>query len=323
MHSPSVIAIGEVLIDFIPSSVAKLKDLQFFEKCPGGAPANFAVGISRLGIETAFIGKVGDDPFGEYLHEILEKEGVNVKHLKKGIPGENTSLAFVYYDKNLDRDFFFYRNNAADQKFSKEELIPEFFSNIKFLHIGSISLAVEPIRSATFEAIRLCKEAGGRVSFDPNIRLSFWESEDSLRKMLYKALKHTDIFLPSKDELDFIFPDEKIDEQQKIKLLFEKFPIEIVALKKGNEGCLIRERNGFNLQLPSFEIEITDTTGAGDGFNAGFIFGLVNNYTLEEAGIIGNAIGALVIQSKGAMASLPMKEKLKQFLSEQNLKIEI
>ncbi|NHJ04955.1 MAG: carbohydrate kinase [Candidatus Heimdallarchaeota archaeon] len=320
---PDVITIGEILIDFIPSKIAKLKDLQTFEKCPGGAPANCAVGIARLGINTAFIGKISDDPFGDYLLEILSREGIITDSVIKAKNGEKTSLAFVYYNENLERNFFFYRKNTADLKLTPNELKPNFFSKLKYLLFGTVSLTEEPVRSATFRAIELCKKNGGKVCFDPNIRLSLWENEKEFSEILHKALLQTDIFLPSKDELEFILNKAKIDEQKLIDELFTKYPIEIIALKKGKDGSIVKKRNNHFCEIPSFEVETKDTTGAGDGFNAGFIYGLVRNLTLEESALIGNAVGAIVVQKKGAMVSLPTIEELEKFLINQNVKIKL
>ncbi|MFW9923090.1 MAG: carbohydrate kinase, partial [Candidatus Thorarchaeota archaeon] len=188
MLLPDILAIGEILIDFIPSKIAPLKDLDSFQKCPGGAPANFAVGIAKLGLHSGFIGKVGNDPFGKFLIDFLEKSNVDTRNIIIANEGERTTLAFVYYDEKLDRDFFFYRNNSADIKLQAQELKSDYFVNSKFLHFGSVSLTHEPSRSAIFQAIDYCKKNGGKISFDPNIRLDLWKDEKSLRKILKEAL---------------------------------------------------------------------------------------------------------------------------------------
>ena len=323
MVPPSVIAIGEILVDFIPNEIAVLKDLDSFQKCPGGAPANYIVGLACLGVDVAFIGKVGDDPFGEYLREVLISESVDTTNLVKAKNGERTTLAFVYFDAEMDRDFFFYRKNAADINLTSEEIKSDLFREVSYLHFGSVSLTDEPIRSATFQAIDLCKQRGGKVCFDPNIRTSLWETKEEMRAQIELALEKVDIFLPSQNELEFFYNEKEFDEQKAVNDLFEKYPLELVVVKKGKEGCLIKERSGHFLTIPSFDVEIIDTTGAGDGFNVGFIFGLLNDLSLEEAGIIGNAIGALVIQKKGAMTSLPNKNDLEEFLAKQNIPIKL
>ncbi|MCK5158975.1 MAG: carbohydrate kinase family protein, partial [Candidatus Heimdallarchaeota archaeon] len=107
------------------------------------------------------------------------------------------------------------------------------------------------------------------------------------------------------------------------ELIMKKYPIDIVALKKGKEGCLIKKREDFFLAVPSFDVQVLDTTGAGDGFNVGFIFGLLEEKSIQEAGVIGNAVGALVVQKKGAMTSLPTREELQEFLKHQKVEIGI
>ncbi len=323
MVFPEVVSIGEVLVDFIPNEIANLKGLTSFQKCPGGAPANYIVGMSRLGVKTAFVGKVGDDPFGDYLRDVLQSEGVNVANLVKATNGERTTLAFVYYDNDMDRDFFFYRNNSADVNLTAEEIDSKLFQKTKYLHFGSLSLTEEPVKSATYRAIDICKENNGQICFDPNIRVDLWKNDEMLRAAIEQALEKVDIFLPSLTELQFLYNKKNFDEQDAIDYFFTKFPLKMIILKKGKEGCIIKERNGYFLTIPSFEVEIVDTTGAGDGFNVGFIFGLLNELSIEEAGIVGNAIGALVVQKKGAMTSLPFRNELEEFLQKENIPIKL
>jgi sugar/nucleoside kinase (ribokinase family) len=317
-----IIAIGEVLIDFVSVEIKDINEL-VFQQCPGGAPANFIVSLSRLGAKTAFIGKVGNDLFGEFLINTLTKEGVNTDNVVKAIKGEKTTLAFVFHDENKDRDFLFYRENSADQNLFEEELNAKLFKNIKYLHFGSVSLTEEPMRSTIFKAIELCKENGGKISFDPNIRPDLWEHSEVDTDILKIALNKADIFLPSESELIYFSDNKKLSEQELIDTLFSENNLELIVVKKGKDGCLIKQRNGLFAEIPSFEVPVIDTTGAGDGFNAGFIFGLLNNYSIEEAGIIGNAVGAFVIQRKGAMTALPTINELQEFLNEQNIKLKI
>ncbi len=323
MDFPVVLSIGEVLIDFISEEVGAINKVKGFQKCPGGAPANFAVGLARLGVDVAFVGKVGDDPFGEYLLDVLKKEKVNTENVIKAQKNERTALAFVSLDEDAEREFVFYRKNAADLQFTEKELKLDYLANAKYIHFGTVSLTEEPSRTATIAAIEKCREAGGKSCFDPNLRLDLWENLETIREIIDKVLKKTDILYPSLDELKFILQREDIEEQEAIDLIIEKYPIDIVALKRGKEGCLIKKREDFFLTIPAFDVDVLDTTGAGDGFNVGFIFGLIEEKSIEEAGIMGNAVGALVIQKKGAMTSLPSREELQEFLKNQKVEIGI
>ncbi len=323
MDFPVVISIGEVLIDFISEDTGTLDKVKGFQMCPGGAPANFAVGLARLGVKVAFVGKIGDDPFGKFLFKTLSDEKVNVENVVMAQKDERTALAFVSLDQNAERNFLFYRKNAADLQLIEQELNRDYLINAKYIHFGTVSLTEEPSRTTTIAAIDECRNAGGIACFDPNLRLDLWENPETLRLIIDKVLNKTDILYPSLEELKFILQVEDIEEQEAIQQIMEKYPINIVVLKRGKEGCLIKKRDDFFLTVPSFEVDVLDTTGAGDGFNAGFIFGLIEEKSIQEAGIIGNAVGALVVQKKGAMTSLPTREELQQFFKKQKVEIGI
>ena len=323
MGFPVVISIGEILIDFISEDKGTLDKAKGFQMYPGGAPANFAVGLARLGVEVAFVGKIGNDPFGKFLQKTLRDENVNVENVVKAQNNERTALAFVSLDEDAERDFVFYRKNAADLQLSVEELNQEYLTNAKYIHFGTVSLTEDPSRTATLTAIDKCRSAGGISCFDPNIRLDLWENLETFRDIIDQALKKTDILYPSLEELKFILQKGEIGEQEAIQLIMDKYPIDLVVLKRGIEGCLIKKREDFFLAVPSFEVNVLDTTGAGDGFNVGFILGLLEEKSIQEAGVIGNAIGALVIQKKGAMTALPTREELLQFLKKQKVEIGI
>ncbi len=313
-------SIGEVLIDFIAQERQQKDSVATFLKLPGGAPANFAVGIARLGAKVRFFGKVSDDPFGQFLVKKLAEEGVGIENLVTAKNGEKTSLAFVFLNASGERSFLFYRENAADAALTPEELDPLLFKDLQYLHFGVISLLSEPSKSATFKAIEYCKNNGGVICFDPNIRKDLLRNEEEFRALLNAALQTVDIFYPSEKELTFIL-DRKMPPQKAILEIMANYPLKIVALKLGKDGCLLKSRDGFFSTIPSFEVPVVDTTGAGDGFNAGFIFGLSQGMSLEEAGILGNAVGALVVGKKGAMTALPTLTELKAFLTAQKIQI--
>jgi len=314
-------SIGEVLIDLIAIKKNGQDDSEeLYMRMPGGAPANFAVGVARLGANVRFFGKVSDDKFGHFLTQKLAQEGIALDNLVTAQKGEKTSLAFVFRDAFGERDFLFYRENAADSALTSEELKPELFTDLQYLHFGTLSLVAEPSRKATFQAISYCKDNGGTICFDPNIRKDLWSDEKELREVVRQALNKTDIFYPSKEELDFIL-GKQLPPQEAILELFKQFPIKIVALKLGKEGCLLKSREGFFAEIPSFDVSVVDTTGAGDGFNAGFIFALAQGMSLEEAGVLGNAVGALVIGKEGAMTALPTLAELKAFLRAKKIQI--
>ena len=179
-----VVCLGEVLIDFVPTiTPTTLTDAPAFKKAPGGAPANVAVGPARLGVRSAFMGKVGDDQFGHVLVQTLADAGVDVAFVRFSSDAR-TALAFVSPRADGDREFMFYRHPSADMLFHASEVDAEAIQRAKLLHYGTISLISEPSRSATLHAIELAREAGCSVSCDPNLRLALWPDRDAAREGL-------------------------------------------------------------------------------------------------------------------------------------------
>jgi fructokinase len=311
---PTVVCLGELLIDFIAEQPGPLSKVTSFQKCPGGAPANVAVGISRLGTSCGFIGKVGSDAFGEYLVTELDRNQVNTKGIIYTDQAP-TALAFVSRSEIGDREFLFYREPCADVLLAETELPLEWLRNTEYLHTGGVSLTREPIRQATIRAMQVAKKHGAIVSFDPNLRLDLWmKGLAEYQQTLKKVLPNVDLLLPSEEELAAFMGIEDV-----VKALPEvhEFGPSIICLKRGKKGSLIsiKEKDGTIQQFsqPSFEVPVMDTTGAGDGFNAGLLNGLANGLHLAEAVIQGTSVASLVITKIGAMTALPTLAEFKQF----------
>ena len=173
-----VVCLGELLIDMFPSeSGLHLAEVQSFEPKPGGAPANVAVSLARLGLQSAFIGKVGDDAFGRYLGRVLTGEGVETRGLRFD-EGARTTLAFIAKPNADTAEFLFYRNPGADTRLRVSELDGDLLSQTRILHFGSLSLVEDPIRAAALEAVDIVKESRGQISLDVNFRPTLWDSSD-------------------------------------------------------------------------------------------------------------------------------------------------
>ncbi|PIA24929.1 hypothetical protein AQUCO_14200007v1 [Aquilegia coerulea] len=188
-----VVCFGEMLIDFVPTvSGLSLAEAPAFKKAPGGAPANVAVGIARLGGSSAFIGKVGEDEFGFMLAEILKENNVNNKGMRFD-PGARTALAFVTLRADGEREFMFFRNPSADMLLKESELDLDIITKAKIFHYGSISLITEPCKSAHIAAAKAAKDAGVLLSYDPNLRLPLWPSADSAREGILSIWETADL----------------------------------------------------------------------------------------------------------------------------------
>lgn len=312
---PVIACLGEVLIDFIAEETGSLDKVSCFRKYPGGAPANVAVGIARLGVRCGFIGKVSTDIFGDFLISTLNKNHVDIGGITR-TDDAPTALAFVSRTTTRDRDFLFYRESCADILLKKSELPQHWLDQIQYLHLGGVSLTREPSRQTTLLAAKRVKDNQASVSFDPNLRLDLWDGDlVECQSVVQSVLAYTDIFLPSHDELLMIMGTKDVNHAL---MQAHNLGPSVICVKQGPNGSLISKMledgklHQFNQS--AFDVKVVDTTGAGDGFDAGLLVGLINGLTLEEAVRIGTAVASLVISKIGAMTALPTEKELNAFL---------
>lgn len=290
--------LGDAVVDLLPDGEGKLL------QCPGGAPANVAVGIARLGGKSAFIGRVGDDPFGRFMAKTLADERVDVKHMRLD-PAHRTSTVVVDLDDHGERSFTFMVRPSADLFLEPADL--PTFSAGEWLHVCSIALSAEPSRSATFQAMADIREAGGYVSFDPNIRPDLWPDENALRRCLEQALQSADVVKLSVEELAFLTGDA--DVREGLNTLMQRCPARLVLVTQGKEG-VIAWHQGAVKHYPATPVQCVDTTGAGDAFVAGLLYGLAAGQDLVPAIALAQRCGALATTAKGAMTALPWQHDL-------------
>jgi fructokinase len=296
--------LGDAVVDLIPDG-----DLHYL-KCPGGAPANVAVGVARLSGKSAFIGRVGDDPFGKFMSSVLQKEQVDVSHLYFDSE-HHTSTVLVDLDDQGERSFTFLVQPSADLMLQADDL-PEFSAG-EWLHFCSIALLQEPSRSACLAAISKIHLAGGLFSFDPNIRLDLWLDETILKTQLHQVLQYADMVKLSTEELTFLTDCTDISEG--VRQLQTNFPIQLILITLGADGVFVAYRDEI-WQQASNKVTVVDTTGAGDAFVSGMLAGLAatDKWPATEAlkQIIQQAqcCGALATTARGAMTALPTKQQV-------------
>jgi fructokinase len=199
MKKYDVVALGELLIDFTQNGES-IQGNRLFEANPGGAPCNVLAMLCKFNKRTAFIGKVGNDPFGNLLEDTLLEIGINTDGLVKD-QCTPTTLAFVHNFSNGDREFSFYRKPGADMMLSEEDLNVGLISNAKIFHFGTLSMTHPNTRKATKEAVSIAKKNGALISFDPNIRESLWDSLDEAYDQVSYGLSQCDILKISDNEL--------------------------------------------------------------------------------------------------------------------------
>ncbi|PPD74679.1 hypothetical protein GOBAR_DD28398 [Gossypium barbadense] len=275
----SIVSFGEMLIDFVPTvSGVSLAEAPGFLKAPGGAPANVAIAVSRLGSKASFIGKLGDDEFGHMLADILKQNGVSGDGILFD-QGARTALAFVTLRADGEREFMFYRNPSADMLLTPEELNLDLIRSAKVFHYGSISLIVEPCRSAHLKAMEVAKESGALLSYDPNLRLPLWPSADEARKQILSIWDKADIIKVSDVELEFLTGSNKIDDETAMKLWRPNLTLLLITL--GEKGSMYYTKY-FHGSVDAFHVNTVDTTGAGDSFVGALLCKIVEDPTILE-----------------------------------------
>jgi fructokinase len=316
MLTVDVVTCGELLIDFVATEVGvTLAQASQFQKAPGGAPANVAVGIARLGHRVGFMGLVGDDEFGHFLADTLSSNAVDIGGLRFSTQAR-TALAFVSLLAQGERDFMFYRHPSADMLWRSEDIDPAYTANTRIFHYGSISLIHEPSRSATLTALTYAKRNGALLSYDPNLRLSLWPSPDAARTGMLTGWQHAEVIKVSEEELYFLSEESSLE--CAVSSLWHQH-LHLLVVTQGKDGCtyFTPEARGH---VPGFAVHAKDTTGAGDAFVAGMLSGLLTadliweKAVIERALTLGNAVGALSTTQIGAISSLPSLETVQSFL---------
>lgn len=296
--------LGDAVVDLLPESDGRLLP------CPGGAPANVAVGIARLGGTSGFIGRVGDDPFGALMQRTLLTEGVDITYLKQD-EWHRTSAVLVDLNDQGERSFTFMVRPSADLFLETTDL--PCWRHGEWLHLCSIALSAEPSRTSAFTAMTAIRHAGGFVSFDPNIREDLWQDEHLLRLCLRQALQLADVVKLSEEEWRLI--SGKTQNDREICALAKEYEIAMLLVTKGAEGVVVCYRGQVH-HFAGMSVNCVDSTGAGDAFVAGLLTGLsstglsTDEREMRQIIDLAQRCGALAVTAKGAMTALPCRQEL-------------
>ena len=308
-----VVALGELLIDFINNGKSEQGN-NTFEASPGGAPCNVLSMLTKLGKQTAFIGKVGDDIFGRKLKTELDMLNINTDGLKMD-KDVRTTLAFVENDASGDRSFSFYRNPGADIMISENEVNDDIIKNATVFHFGTLSMTHDPALSATKKAISLAKNSGCILSFDPNLREMLWPSESAAKEAFDYGMKFCDILKISDNELVWFTGENDYDKG--IAKIKEEYNIPLIVFSMGSNGSRAYYEDKCFEASAFISNNTIDTTGAGDTFMGCCINHVLENgyNNLSEMLSFANAAASIVTTRKGALKSMPEKNEVTALLN--------
>jgi fructokinase len=310
-----ITAVGEILIDLTQSGVTD-KEIPIYNANPGGAPANVAVAASKLGAKTAFIGKIGDDAYGKFLADTLDKNNVDTQGLIVD-KTSNTTLALVSVNNDGERSFAFYRKNCADTLLSESEISDEQLKTTRILHFGSVSLTDDPSRTATISTVQRAKAFGATISYDPNYRANLWNSKTEAIQQMKKPLNMVDILKISDEELPLVSSSESLEDGT--RYLYDTYNIPLILVTLGEKGAYYRFKN-ITGKVDGFKVKVADTNGAGDTFFGAFlsqmIFKKVYNPTelskaeIEQMLIFANRAASITTSRSGAIPAMPKLDEV-------------
>lgn len=308
-----VVALGEMLIDF----AARGTDAAGYPTMaanPGGAPCNFLAALSKYGVSTAFLGKVGDDAFGHLLIHTAKDAGIETRGVVAD-PRVFTTLAFVSFDACGERSFAFARKPGADTQITFEELDLALIDGCKVFHFGSLSLTDEPARTATKRAVAYAKSHGKLITFDPNLRPPLWRSEEEARAQILWGISQADVVKVSDEEVDFLWgcsPEEGAE-----RLLCD-YGVSMAMVTLGPEGCYLKIPQA-SCRATSPKVTVVDTTGAGDIFGGSAVSRLLelgkaptslNEEDLAYIARFAAAAASLSTEKSGGIPSVPEREEV-------------
>ena len=320
MKRYDVVALGELLIDFTENGISSQGN-PVFEANPGGAPCNVLAMLRKLGKTCAFIGKVGDDMFGQQLKAVAEEAGIDMCALRQDRE-VRTTLAFVKTFANGDRDFSFYRNPGADMMLKENELPLEMIRDTRIFHFGTLSMTHEEVRKATKKAVLTAKEAGAAISFDPNLRPPLWKDLAEAREQMEWGLSECDVLKISDNEIEFLTGTNDFDEG--VAFIRKQWPgIRLINVTAGPGGSYAYGPEA-KVFVPGFLLGGTiETTGAGDTFCASVLnfilehsLETLNQDDLKQMLRFANAAAYLVTTKKGAIRSMPERAQVEAILNE-------
>jgi len=304
-----VISIGETMVLFTPNTAGKMRYLNQFTSRIAGAETNTLIGLSRLGHQTGWISQLGKDEFGAQILTTVRGEGIEVSQVAL----HEDAPTGVFFKEIVNEDhvnIYYYRKNSAASRLTPELINKDYVAKAKFLYISGITPALSPsCKETIFHAIDMAKENGVKVVFDPNLRRKLW-SEEEARETLVAIAAKSDIVLPGIGECEFLF-GKKVPEQAAAS--FHAIGADTVVIKLGDEGAYY-STGADKGYVDGFKIKtVVDPVGAGDGFAAGVLSGLLDDLSVGEAVKRGCAIGAMVCTVNGDIEGLPDRQELQRF----------
>ncbi len=320
---------GRSSIDLYSNDIGSpFVDIRSYAAYIGGSPTNISVGAKRLGLRTALLTAIGDDPVGDFILHFLNNEGVETRFIPR--KSEHRTSAVVLGIEPPDKfPLVYYRDNCADINLNIDDVLASPINDCKVFQFAGTNLSLEPSRSATLFAAELARQAGATVVFDVDFRPDQWHDVRAFGVVARSALRLVDVVIGTNDEINATMlsevsqmrlshsqvSDTKVegDTQSAIAFMLSLGPQAVIE-KIGAEGARIHLRDGEVIDAPGFPVEVTNILGAGDAFGGGFLYGLVKGWGWYKSARLGNACGAIVVTEHGCANFMPTLSEVEAFV---------
>ncbi|MDP4098765.1 5-dehydro-2-deoxygluconokinase [Paenibacillus sp. P96] len=314
-------AIGRLCIDLNANEINRpMEETMTFTKYVGGSPANITIGMSRLGMKTAFIGKIANDQMGRFIHRYLENNGIDTSNVVTDDTGAVTGLAFTEIKSPTDCSILMYRDHVADLKLQSHEVQEQLIADSRVLLISGTALAQSPSREAVFQALTYAKRHGVVIVFDLDYRPYTWTSPEETAVYYNLAAEKCDIILGTREEFDMMEtfdPNPEHSDSLTAQKWFD-FAAKIVVIKHGKQGSIAYTREGLSHRAESYPAQVVKTFGAGDSYAAGFLYGLMQGWPIEQSMGYGSAAACIVISSHSCSDAMPTVEQVNDYIERCN-----
>lgn len=313
-RSLDFIAIGRLCIDLNANEINRpMEETMTFTKYVGGSPANICIGMARMGLKTGFIGKVADDQMGRYIVNYLERSGINTEQVVTDHTGAVTGLAFTEIKSPTDCSILMYRDNVADLKLKPEEVSEDYIASAKVLLISGTALAQSPSREAVFVALDFAKKHGVSIVFDLDYRPYTWISVEETATYYNLAAEKCDIIIGTREEFDMMEGlNRKHESNDSITAAkWFNYSAKLVIIKHGKDGSIAYTHDGQSYTAKTFPAKVIKTFGAGDSYAAGFLYGLMQGWTVDKSMEFGSASASIVISRHSCSDAMPSVDEVK------------
>ncbi|KAA0966423.1 sugar kinase [Sporosarcina sp. ANT_H38] len=308
----SVLTLGDGLITMNPAETGPLRFVTSFSRKVGGAELNFAIGCARLGLKSKWVSRLGNDEFGRVIYNFARSEGIDVSDVKL-MQGYPTSLNFKEIQEGGSGKTFYYRHQSPMLTMEPEDISKDMFEGVNVIHLSGVFLSINPKNAEIVkQVLEIAKEIGIPVSFDPNLRLKMWTIEEA-RATFMEIFPYVDILLTGLDEIELILEDSS---DEALTDCAKRFQINQFVIKDGANGSRVLT-DGTWYEKEAFKVNPVDTVGAGDGFDAGYIYAYLNSFAPQESLELANGVGALVTTVYGDNEGLPLLEEVLPFIRQE------